>query len=153
MKRDVFSDAIIQDLRKAGVFEADQQPKVPATVQPAAPAKQVPIKPLAQPQPKPAEAPIDPDKQEPVQPSDVAKVQSKIYQIKLRMSKLAVKTMIKKFLISYQDFDTNVTKNKNDLNKIRSYVAPVKGDVEALRGALESLEVELDALDKMLGED
>ena len=153
MKRDGFSEAIMKDLREAGIFEADPMPqKVPPTIRPATPAKQPAIKPLAQPQPKPASVP-DAEPQEPAPNDQIPKVQSLIYTIKLRMSKLAVKTLIKKFLISYQDFDNNVTKNKKDMNTVRSYVAPIKGDVEALRGALEALEVELSKLDKMIGED
>jgi len=150
MKKDVISDAIMKDLREAGIFEVD--PAITPAVKPPAPRPAV--KPLAQPKPKPAIVPNrEPVKVEPAPESQISKVQSHIYTIKLRMTKLAIKTLIKKFLISYQDFDANVTRNKKDMNTVRSYVAPVKGDIEALRGALESLEVELDKLDKMIGED
>ena len=150
MKKDVISDAIMKDLREAGIFEVD--PAITPAVKPPAPRPAV--KSLAQPKPKPAIVPNrEPVKVEPAPESQISKVQSHIYTIKLRMTKLAIKTLIKKFLISYQDFDANVTRNKKDMNTVRSYVAPVKGDIEALRGALESLEVELDKLDKMIGED
>ena len=36
----------------------------------------------------------------------------------------------------------NVTKNSKDMNDIKSYLSPAQGNLEALKGALESMESE-----------
>lgn len=165
MGRDVISDAILKELEEAGLFEQEPNPTipikkpvkktVPSPVKPMAPKptfKPAVKRPVTKPGlPKKPTVPSVPGAPKPVDPK-LQKIQQQVFTIKNRMSKLALKTLIKKFLISHHDFDINVTKNITDINKIEAYASPFRGDCESLGGALESMKIELEKLEKLIGE-
>ena len=165
MGRDVISDAIMKDLQEAGLFEQEPNPTipikqpvrkpVPSPVKPMAPKpimKPAVKRPVTKPVIKKPGIPSAPGIPAPVDPK-MQKIQQQVFTIKNRLSKLALKTLIKKFLISHHDFDINVTKNVKDSSKIEAYASPFRGDCESLGGALDSMKIELEKLEKLIGEE
>jgi len=127
--------------------------KAPAPVAP----RQVAPKQAA---PAPAKAPAAAPEQEP-QPSqyekDVAEVhmnatELQIYKTKLRIGKLNIRNLTVSFFKSLKDFNAKVTKNTEDKETINSYLAPMKSNLIALKGALEALESEANKLSDIVEE-
>ncbi len=81
------------------------------------------------------------------------KVQYQIFNIKMRLGKLGLNDIVRRFAQSLHDFDINITKNSKDKNNILSYLSPTRGNIIALKGALESLESEFDKLEMLLEEE
>lgn len=80
----------------------------------------------------------------------INKIKYQIFNIKMRLGKLSLNDSIRKFAQSLHDFDINITKNTTDKNEIKSYLSPVKGNLIALKGVLDSLETELNELEKLI---
>jgi hypothetical protein len=87
------------------------------------------------------------------QKQQMSKTQYQIFNIKMRLGKLGLNDTVRRFAQSVHDFDINVTKNSKDMNDIKSYLSPAQGNLEALKGALESMESEFNELEKLLDEE
>lgn len=87
------------------------------------------------------------------QKQQMNKTQYQIFNIKMRLGKLGLGEMVRRFTQSIHDFDINITKNSKDDNDIRSYLSPAQGNLVALKGALESLEAEFSQLETLLNEE
>jgi len=136
-----------------------QQPirKAPVPVKNVPVEKPVVQKPTSQTIPGPKDKPepeikkgYDPELAK--QKQTLSKVGYQIFNIKMRLGKLGLNDTVRRFAQSIHDFDINVTKNSADSNDIQSYLAPAKGNLIALKGALESLEAEFNELEKILEE-
>lgn len=116
-------------------------PKVPVSPRPA--STQRPLRPGEKP-------PLQHEPGEPAKPATteptIQKAQYQIFRVKNRMSKLAIKTEVKKFLNALHDFDINITKNSTDLSKIEAFAAPLSGDAQSLGGTMDALKIELEKL-------
>ena len=54
---------------------------------------------------------------------------------------------MRSFQLSLQTFKSKVTRTTDDNNLIQQYLAPLLGNLEALQGSIQSLELELRKLD------
>jgi predicted nucleic acid-binding Zn-ribbon protein len=123
------------------------QPSAQNPLEPAQQPVQKPVAPVAPVPPKQKVAPQQKQVTEPVGAS--AKIQNQIFNIKIRLNQLALNTAVKKFQTTLQSFKSKVTRNTTDKALVQKYLAPLLGDVESLKGNIESLEAELRKLDKM----
>lgn len=162
----------IESLNEAppqGVAQQQVQPKIQPTKVPRPVKKNVkpvakqpvvnPVvkKPTSQTIPGPKDkVPVEkPKAYDPLQAKEkqtLSKLGYQIFNIKMRLGKLGLNDTVRRFAQSMHDFDINVTKNSEDKNDIQSYLAPAKGNLIALKGALDSLEAEFNELEKILEE-
>ena len=74
-------------------------------------------------------------------------VSQQIFTIKNRLNQLSLNTLMRSFQLSLQTFKSKVTRTTDDNNLIQQYLAPLLGNLEALQGSIQSLELELRKLD------
>lgn len=74
-------------------------------------------------------------------------IQQQIFTIKNRLNQLSLNTIMRNFQLSLQTFKSKVTRNTEDKNLIQQYLSPLIGNLESLRGNIQSLELELRKLD------
>jgi hypothetical protein len=132
-----------------------QKPRVSApvrTVKTQSPAKvQAPVKKAPK---TPEQQKLDAERSRPEKPTvnsdKISRIQYQIFATKLAMSRLDVKILAAKFTESLHDFDSNVSKNDKDPQKITAYALPVIGNIEALKNASEALQIEFNKLKALI---